>query len=75
MFGILFTQNSMFGRNTPINAQRTVQNADTTVSFRMIEIITFILEDSRFTQDRKTMSKPLRNEELAMIIFCTFILK
>ena len=59
---ILFTQNSLSVVNKPVNAQRNVQNADTTVSFRMT-IITFILEDSRFTQDCKAMSKSLRNEE------------
>ena len=72
MSGILFAQNGFFYRNPPVDTQRFIQNADTTVRFGMIEIVALVLEDGCFAQYRKTVGKTLRNEELPMVFFRQF---
>ena len=72
MSGILFAQNGFFYRNPPVDTQRFIQNADTTVRFRMIEIVALVLEDGCFAQYRKSVGETLRDEELAVIVFGQF---
>lgn len=72
MLGILLAQDSLFRRNAPVNTQRIIQNADTTVRFRMIEVVTLVLEDGRFAQYGKTMRKTPRHKKLAMVFFRQF---
>ena len=57
MFCILFRKISMFRRNAPINAQRFIQDRDTSISLWVIEVITLVLEDGSFRQHSKTMRK------------------
>ena len=45
MLGVFLAQDSVFRRNTPVDAQRIIQDADTTVRFRMIEVVTLVLEN------------------------------
>ena len=72
MLGILLAQDSVFRRNTPVNTQRIIQNADTTVRFRMIEVVTLVLEDGRFAQYGKAVRKTPRHKKLAMVFFRQF---
>ena len=68
MLGVFLAQDSVFRRNTPVDAQRIIQDADTTVRFRMIEVVTLVLEDGRFAQYGKTVRKAPRHKKLAMIL-------
>ena len=72
MLCILFRKISVFRRNAPIDTKRFIQDRDTTICLRVIEVITLILKYSSFRQHSKAMSKTLRNKELTMIIFCQF---
>lgn len=72
MLGILFAQDSLLRRNSPVNTQRIVQNADASVCFRVIEIVALVLEDSRFTQYGKAVRKTPRHKKLAMVFFRQF---
>ena len=58
MLRVLFAQDGVFGWNAPVNTQRFIQYADTSVRFRMVEIVTLVLEDGCFAQYRKTVGKP-----------------
>ena len=59
----------MIGWNLPIYAKAVVQDADTTIGFWVIEVITLILEDGSLGEDGKAVGKSLRDEELTMIVF------
>ena len=72
MLRILLTQDSFFGRNPPVKTQGFIQNADTSIRFRVVEIVTFILEDGCPAQHGKSVGKALRNEELAVVVFGQF---
>ena len=60
----------MIGRNLPINTEAIIKDGDTSIGFRMIEVITLVLEDGGLGEDGEAVGKALRNEELAMVIFC-----
>ena len=72
MLGILFRENSMLCRNLPVDAQALVEDRDSPVSLRMIELIALILEHGSFAENGKTMGKTTWNKELAMIILGQF---
>ena len=72
MLGVFLAQDSVFRRNTPVDAQRIIQDADTAVRFRMIEVVTLVLEDGRFAQYGKTVCKAPRHKKLAMILLRQF---
>ena len=59
MLGVLLAQDGLFCRNVPVNAQRIIQNADTSVRFRMIEVVTLVLEDGRFHSIRQNRGRNL----------------
>lgn len=48
MLSIFITKIGLFSWNMPVYTKRIIQNAYTTISFRMIELIAFILEHRRF---------------------------
>lgn len=62
MLGVFFAQDSLFRRDTPVDAQRIIQDADTAVRFRMIEVVALVLEDSRFTQYGEAVCKTARHK-------------
>ena len=62
----------MFGWDFPINTEAIIKDRDTSIGFQMIEVITLVLEDGGLGENCETMGKALRNEELAMIVFCQF---
>ena len=72
MLGILLRENSMLCRNLPVDAQALVEDRDSPVSLRMIELIALILEHGSFAEYGKTMGKTTWNKELAMIILRQF---
>ena len=60
----------MFCWDLPINTEGIVENADATIGFWVIKVITLVLEDGGLGEDGKTMGKALRDEELTMIVLC-----
>ena len=62
----------MLCRNFPVDAQALVEDRDSPVSLRMIELIALILEYSSFAEYGKAMGKTTWNKELAMIILGQF---
>ena len=63
MLGVFLAQDSLFRRDTPVDAQRIIQDADTAVRFRVIEVVTLVLEDGRFAQYGKTVRKAPRHKK------------
>ena len=60
----------MFGWDFPINTEAIIKDRDTSIGFRMIEVITLVLEDGCFRKNGESMGKALWDEELDMVIFC-----
>ena len=58
--------------DSPIDTKGFIKDRDTTISLWVIEVITLVLEDCCLRKDCEAMGKALRNEELAMIVFCQF---
>ena len=48
MLRIFFGEIGMFCWDFPIDTERVIEDADTSISLRMIEVITFVLEDCSF---------------------------
>lgn len=62
----------MFCWNSPVNAKRIVKNGYASVCFRVVEVVTLILENSCFAKYGETMCKATRYEELSVIVLCEF---
>ena len=58
----------MIGWDLPIDTEGVVEDADASIGFWMIEVITLVLEDGGLGEDGEAVGKALRNEELTMII-------
>ena len=72
MFSVLLGEVGILCGDSPIYSKAFIQDTNPTIYFWMVELITLILENSRFAQDCKTMSKATRHKELAMIVFSQF---
>ena len=48
MLCVFIGEVGMFGWDFPINAKGVIEDADATISFWMIEVITLVLEDCCF---------------------------
>ncbi len=72
MFCVFLAENGLICRDAPIDAKAVIKNRDATICLRMIEIITFVLEHSHFTQHNKAVGKTFGNEKLTMIILRQF---
>ena len=72
MFRIFLREISMLCRDFPINTEGIIKDANATICLWVIEVITLVLENGCFRENCETMGKALRNEELAMIVFCQF---
>ena len=54
----------MFCGNAPVDAQRVIEDRDTSIGLWMIEFIALVLEDCCLREYGKTVGKALRDEEL-----------
>ena len=72
MLRIFFGEIGMFCWDFPIDTEGVIENADAIIGFRMIEVITLVLEDGGLGEDGEAVGKALWDEELAMIVFCQF---
>ena len=66
---VFLAEQNFVERNLPIDAKGFVGYANTAISLGMIEVVAFVLKNSHLAQYGKSMSKPLRNEELTMVVF------
>ena len=62
----------MFCWDFPIDTEGVIENADTSICFRMVKVITLVLEDGCFRKNGESMGKALWDEELDMIVFGQF---
>lgn len=69
---IFLREENLVGGNTPLDAQVGVVPCYGTFAFGGIEIVALVLEDGFGTEDGETVSKPLTDEELAMVIASEF---
>ena len=72
MFCVLFAENGVFRRYSPINAQTVVKNAYAAVCFGMVELVALVLEHGRLAQYGETVGKTFRDEELPMVVLGQF---
>ena len=72
MLSVFVREQCLFSWNTPVNTQAIIKDTETTISFGMIKLITFILEYRCLTQHSKAVCKATGHKELTMIIFCQF---
>lgn len=72
VLGILVGEIGMSGRNAPVNAERVIQNRDTSVRLRMVEIVALVLENRRLGKDGEAVGETPRNEGLQVIVFRKF---
>ena len=70
MLRVFLREISMLCRNLPINTEGIIEDTDASIGLWMIEVITLVLEDGGLGEDGEAVGKALRDEELAMIIFC-----
>ena len=69
---VLVGQNGLRGGDSPVDSEALVQNAYATVSFRVVELVTFVLEDGALAQDSKAVRKAFGDEELPVVVFRQF---
>ena len=60
----------MFGWDFPINTKAIIKDADASIGFWVIEVITLVLENGSLGEDGEAVGKTLWDEELDMIVFC-----
>ena len=72
MLSVFLTQDCFLYGNAPVYSQALIQDTYSAVNFRMIELITLVLEDSRLAQYGKSVCKAFVNEELALVILTQF---
>ena len=68
MFFIFVTNDTLFFGDLPIYCEVRITQQKTTFRLRVVEVVAFIGEDSRLTQDGETMRKATRDEELTMVL-------
>ena len=72
MFSVLFRKQCFLCGNTPVNSKTIIYYRNTSINFWMVELVTLILKDCRFTQHGKAVREATGNKELAMVIFGQF---
>ena len=72
MAGVFVAENGLGGGDAPIDAEGIIKDADASVCLRVVELVALVLEYSGFAEHSEAVGKPLRDEELAMIILSKF---
>ena len=82
MYHILLEKNSVFRRNAPIDSERIIQDRDTTISLRVIEVINAShallhnCSSSRYFKVKGiSLAEPIQNRKKSKKIFCCFNIK
>ena len=68
MFRVFLTENSVFSRYAPVNAQTAVEYAYTSVSLGMIELIALVQEHCGLAEYGESVCKTLGDEELTVVV-------
>lgn len=69
MLGVLLAKYCIFYWDSPVYSKTAVQNADSSISFGVIELVTFVLEYSSLTQYGKAVGEAFGDEELTFVLF------
>ena len=69
---VLVRQYGLVGWDSPVYSQTLIQNAYAPVSFRVVELVAFVLEDRSLGQDGKAVGEALGNEELPVVVLREF---
>lgn len=72
MFRIFLRKICLISGYAPINTKAFIKDGYTTIYFRVIELITLVLENCGLTQYGKAMSKSTRDKELEVIVLSKF---
>ena len=66
---VLVRQYGLVGGDSPVDAETLVEDADASVGFGMVELVTFVLEDGALAQYCEAVRKAFGDEELPVIVF------
>lgn len=66
---VLVRQYGLVGGDSPVDSEALVQNAYAAVGFRVVELVTFVLEDGALAQYCEAVCKAFGNEELPVVVF------
>ena len=72
MLRVLVAQDGVLRWDAPVDTERTVQNADAAVGFRVVEVVALVLEHSRLAQYRKPVCEASGDEKLAVVDLAQF---
>ena len=62
----------MLRRDAPVDAERSVEDADAAVGFGMVEVVALVLEDRRLAQYREPVREASWDEKLAVVVLAQF---
>ena len=69
MAKVFVGEDGLLGRDSPVDAQALVENADASVGLRMVELVALVLEDRRVAKHCESVCKALGDKELAVVLF------
>lgn len=69
MTEVFVREDGLLGRDSPVDAQALVENADASVGLRMVELVALVLEDRRVAKHCESVCKALGDKELAVVLF------
>lgn len=72
MFKVLFREDGLGLVYLPVDAEGWILYRNAAVSFGMVVVVTFILEDSYITENSKAMGEASGDKELAMVVLSQF---
>ena len=64
MLQVFLAEYGFLNRYAPVNAKGFVLDVDAAIGLRMVELITFVLEDSGLGENGEAMGEATRDEEL-----------
>lgn len=66
--GVFVAQESLVGRDSPVDAEAAVQDTDATVGLWCVEVVAFIPEESCLAQDGKAVRYPFGQKHLMVVV-------
>ena len=65
---VFVAKNHLTCRDTPVDTQSRIHQLNAAVSLRMVELVTFVLEDCHLTEHGKTVRETTVNKNLSFVI-------
>lgn len=69
MTEVFVREDGLLGRDSPVDAQALVENADASVGLRMVELVALVLEDRRVAKHCESVCEAFGDEELPVVVF------